>query len=411
MLRCIWDRNFRPSLLRNLGVRYSLNTYYFHSSTFRQASPRPRYVRFSSPNPNPGPGRGNGRKFFGDRAWPMKVGAGLAGVGVICYVSCLEQVPETGRWRFISISPKAEVQVGQFALQQTLAQFQGRILPDEHPVTMQVKRVVQTVLDASHLGAVRGYSQPHQQFSSNDFANDDTWSSSSSSSSIKSSPAAIASAGKEWTVIVVDERKIVNAAATPGAVIVFTGILPICKDEQGLAAVLSHEIGHVVARHAAERLSSQTIATALTLFLSALGLDFGISALLNKFLLELPNSRLQEREADLIGLRLMSKACYDPKASPAMFARLGQLQSQASRGGFSSPEFFNTHPSSESRVREIESHLGEAYALIAANPACAELQERVQAFKESARLKNAFDLGPRLGRNHDHIHDEEEVWR
>ncbi|KAJ4473138.1 peptidase M48 family protein [Lentinula aciculospora] len=411
MLRLIWGRNFHHSLKRNLDVKHSPAAF-FHASAIRQASPPPRYVRFSAPNSNPNFGRGNenGKGFFAGSTWPVKVGTGLAGVGVIYYVSCLEKVPETGRWRFISVSPETEAQVGKMTLQQTIAEYKGRILPADHPVTMHVKRVVQTVLDASHLGVVKGYSRPQQQFFGDDFSADDVWSSSSVPST-KSPPPAIASANKEWSVLVVHEPKIVNAAATPGTVIVFTGIFHVCKDEQGLAAVLSHEIGHVVARHVAERLSSQTIAIALGLFLSILGVDFGFSTLINKLLLELPNSRLQEKEADLIGLRLMSKACYDPKASPAMFARLGQLESQVSRGGFRAPEFFNTHPSSESRVKELEARLGEGYALIAANPACAELQEQVQAFNESVRMKNAFDPG--LGhRDHEqHEKEEEEVWR
>ncbi|KAJ3755129.1 peptidase family M48-domain-containing protein [Lentinula raphanica] len=414
MLRSIWRRPLLRSLLRrDSNISQAPTVSYFHSSTIRQF-PRPRYVRFSPPpsNPNSGGGRGNGQNFFEDRTWPLKAGAGFAGVGVIYYISRLEKVPETGRWRFIAVSPETEAEIGQVALQQTLAQFKGRILPQDHPVTMHVKRIVQNVLDASHLGVVKGYSEPQSRFSESDFAADDVWSSSSSSSSAKSPPSAIASANKEWAVLVVDDRKIINAAATPGTVIVFTGIFPVCKDEQGLAAVLSHEIGHVVARHTAERLSSQSVAIALSLFLSILGLDLGLSTILNKLLLELPNSRLQEREADLIGLRLMSKACYDPRASPAMFARLGQLESSASRGGLRAPEFFNTHPSSESRVKELEAHLGEGYALIAANPACAELQERVQAFRESARIRNAFDLN-HAGHGHDRQHpeDEEEVWR
>lgn len=116
-------------------------------------------------------------------------------------------------------------------------------------------------------------------------------------------------------------------------------------------------------------------------------------------LLELPNSRLQEREADLIGLRLMSKACYDPKASPEMFSRLGQLEAKASRGR--APEFFNTHPSSESRVRDLEARLGEGYDILAANPQCAGLRDQVHAFKENARMKtvNVFE----------HMKDED-VW-
>ncbi|KAJ3783297.1 peptidase family M48-domain-containing protein [Lentinula aff. detonsa] len=412
MLRHVCGRESYQSLSRRLSHPPSLS-YHFHSSTIRRSSPPPpRYVRFSppsNPNSNSGGGRRNGKSFLEDRTWPVKLGAGLAGMGVIYYVSCLEQVPETGRWRFIAVSPETEAEVGKMVLQETMAQYKGRILPQDHPVTMHVKRIVHNVLSASHLGIVKGYSEPQKQLLGNDFGADDVW---SASSSTNSPPSAIASANKEWAVVVVDDRKFANAAATPGTIIVFTGILPVCKDEQGLAAVLSHEISHVVARHTAERLSSQTIATALGLFLSIFGVSFGFSATLNTLLLELPNSRLQESEADLIGLRLMSKACYDPRASPAMFARLAQLESQASRGGFGAPEFLRTHPTSESRVRDLQAHLGEGYDIIAANPACAELQDQVQAFRETTRLRNAFNLGHNGHVHHkQHGEDEEEVWR
>ncbi|KAF5386543.1 hypothetical protein D9757_005885 [Collybiopsis confluens] len=403
MLRQLWGRTFQQS--RRLNSTFTPLSF-FHSSSIRQA----RYVRFSQPNsPNisPGGGRGGGGKsFFNDRTWPVKIGAGVAGVGVIYYVSCLEQVPETGRYRFIAIKPETEAEIGKLALQQTLAEFKGRILPGDHPLARHVKKVVQNVLDASQLGVVRDYTQP-RMMSRDDFSGDadgDGWSSSSSSSSSTSHSAhsAIVSPNKEWTVIVVNEKSIINAAATPGTVIVFTGILPVCKDEHGLAAVLSHEIGHVVARHTAERLSSQSVYIALGLFLAVLGIDFGLSAFINKMVLELPNSRLQEREADLIGLRLMSKACYNPSAAPEMFARLGQLESK-----IRSPEFFNTHPSSQSRVKDLEARLGEAYSILAANPMCAGVQDQVQAFRDSARMRNVFDLG----RENAYGRGAEEVWR
>jgi len=99
----------------------------------------------------------------------------------------------------------------------------------------------------------------------------------------------------------------------PGNIVVFTGIIPVAKDEDGLAAVLGHglsstsvrlgsalsygtEIAHVVARHNAERYSSAKVLLAFATLLEALGLDYGISRLLTTFLLDLPNSRKQELE-------------------------------------------------------------------------------------------------------------------
>jgi metalloendopeptidase OMA1, mitochondrial len=104
---------------------------------------------------------------------------------------------------------------------------------------------------------------------------------------------------------------------SPGNVIVFTGILPICQDEDGLAAVLGHEIGHVVMRHNSERMSKAQVLFVLAQAMDlVLGIDFGISRLIMTYLLDLPNSRTQELEADRIGLRLAARACFRPEAAP-----------------------------------------------------------------------------------------------
>ncbi|KAG6830085.1 hypothetical protein H0H87_009298, partial [Tephrocybe sp. NHM501043] len=154
---------------------------------------------------------------------------------------------------------------------------------------------------------------------------------------------------KEWDVVVVNAPKIINAMATPGMVVVFTGILPVARDERGLSAVLAHaEIGHVVARHSAEALSSKiilwTLATAASL---VLGIDVGATSVVQNYLFELPNSRMHELEADKIGLRLMARACFDPQASVDMFERLTRLEKDEQQ---TSVDFFRTHPSGTKRV-------------------------------------------------------------
>ena len=106
-----------------------------------------------------------------------------------------------------------------------------------------------------------------------------------------------------------------------GKVFVYTGILPICADDNGLAAVLSHEIAHNVAHHMGEQISKQRL-----VFLPiALGLGFlldvsgGIAQLLTSFLLELPASRTLEEEADHIGLFMMAESCYDPQGAVELY--------------------------------------------------------------------------------------------
>jgi predicted Zn-dependent protease len=125
------------------------------------------------------------------------------------------------------------------------------------------------------------------------------------------------------------------------------------------------------------------VSIGLFFILSTLGLDMHFTSVLQKYLMDLPNSRTQEREADLIGLRLMSRACYNPEAAPEMFSRLGQLESKMGKSG---PDFFQTHPSSESRVKLLEEALPQGYAILAANPDCDRLRDEMQSFRDSAHM-------------------------
>ncbi|KAF9263887.1 hypothetical protein L218DRAFT_1076826 [Marasmius fiardii PR-910] len=370
-------------------LRRRINAPALRYFTSRSLSQRPRYVRFEINTTPSGPG-GNGKHpkgFFDSRTWPMKVGAGLGGLMVLYYVAHLEQVPETGRWRFINVGPAVEAELGDMTRKQTYQEHRGQIVPPDHPISIHVRRVVSQILSASNLGVVKGHTPLVPS------PIDDVWNPDATTDFSRSD--ATLGGQREWDVIVVHDRKMINAAALPGTIIVFTGILPVCRDEQGLAAVLSHEIAHVVARHSAERLSSQAVAIAFMIVLAASGLDLGVSSLLHSLLLELPNSRMQEREADMIGIRLMSKACYDPKGAPEMFARLAQLES-----GRRAPQFISTHPTSESRVKYLEQMLPEAYDILAANPNCSRIQQQATAFRDMARMRT-------LGQPNEH---QEDVW-
>lgn len=314
----------------------------------------------------------------------------VGGFGLIYYVSHLEQVPITGRWRFMNTSPKLEAKVGEMTRQSLYHEFQGSILPPNHPLSRHVRRVVSRVLHASNLGILRGEAQPAlSPFGVRSDFEGDTWNPDVDFGAA-ADPGPSYGPSKEWDVIVVNDPKMINAMASPGIITVFTGILPICQDEDGLAAVLSHEIGHVVARHIAERLSSQTISLGILFILSTLGIDMHLSSALQTYLLELPNSRTQEREADLIGLRLMSRACYNPDSAPAMFTKLGQVEAKLGKSGL---DFFQTHPSSESRVKLLQEALPQGYAILAANPNCEQVRNQMEAFRESAHPLKVYRSG------------------
>ncbi|EDR14669.1 uncharacterized protein LACBIDRAFT_305531 [Laccaria bicolor S238N-H82] len=336
-----------------------------------------RYVRFGQPTPQP-------RNHWDYRQWGPRVqlGAVILVLGTGYYVTHLEQVPQTGRWRFMNTSSKAEAELGEFSRDQTRREMGAQALPLNHPVTRHVRRVVSRILLASNLGTLSGETSFERETGLAGFAGFDAFGRDTSHSDVdlgaSAHPSETYGPTKEWEVLVVNDRKTVNALAVPGMVVVFTGILPVCQDEEGLAAVVAHEIGHVVARHTAERMSSQTVIWGLLFLLQITGLDYGLFSLFQTFLMELPNSRTQEREADMIGLRLMSRACYDPAASPSMFNRLGKIEAKISKLNL---DFLNTHPSSASRVKYLEEALPEGYSIMAANPECGGMRKQIQAFR------------------------------
>ena len=162
----------------------------------------------------------------------------------------------------------------------------------------------------------------------------------------------------DWQFTVIDDPKTINAFCLPGGKIaVYTGILPLTKDDAGLAVVLGHETAHALAHHGAERMSDQALMTVpLTILLQGKSEEtqqlsqqaFGIG-------IALPFSRKQESEADHIGLILMAKAGYDPETAVRFWERLAQVMQ-----GKAPPAFLSDHPSDDSRIQKIKEELPEA---------------------------------------------------
>lgn len=169
--------------------------------------------------------------------------------------------------------------------------------------------------------------------------------------------------GYAWEFNLIESPE-VNAWCMPGGkVVVYTGILPITKDETGLAVVMGHEIAHAVAQHGAERMSQGLLqqlggvalsvalqnepTTTQNIFMTAYGVGTTVGVML-------PFSRTQESEADRLGLIFMAMAGYDPTAAVEFWTRM------AAQGGGKPPEFLSTHPSDETRIADIKKHLPEA---------------------------------------------------
>lgn len=156
----------------------------------------------------------------------------------------------------------------------------------------------------------------------------------------------------------------VNAFCMPGGkIVVYEGILPITRDETGLAVVLGHEVAHAVAKHANERMSQQmvtqygTAAVGTALGNSSEGVKTAAAAAIGlgtQYGILLPYSRKQELEADKLGLIFMAMAGYDPSEASSFWTRMSQ------NSGGSTPEFASTHPSDETRIKKIQEDLPEA---------------------------------------------------
>ncbi|MCE9613594.1 MAG: M48 family metallopeptidase [Lentisphaerae bacterium] len=171
----------------------------------------------------------------------------------------------------------------------------------------------------------------------------------------------------QWEFVLFDDPKQANAFCLPGGKVgVYTGILPITKDEVGLATVIGHEVSHAVARHGAERMSQGLLVQFGGAMLGqamqknsartrALALQsYGLTSTLGVML---PHSRTQETEADHLGLVYMARAGYDPSGAIEFWKRFSAFNN--THGG-QPPQFLSTHPVDRTRIANLERELPAA---------------------------------------------------
>jgi predicted Zn-dependent protease len=247
---------------------------------------------------------------------------GFIAVGVMMWRGC-EEGP-FGRKRVINLSPDEEVRLGAQAFHEVLSK--EHVLP-EGPLVAAVRHVGRQLADASEDSELRqAMGLKPMKF--------------------------------DWEFRVVESKQ-VNAFCLPGGkVVVYTGIIPVCATDAGLATVMGHEIGHALARHGAERISQERI---IQVGQTAVAFSLGdmdsrkraqVIALLGAATsvgLKLPFSRSHESEADHIGLLLMARAGYDPAEAPEFWQRM----QRATAGGGRPPEFLSTHPNPETRIADL----------------------------------------------------------
>jgi len=171
----------------------------------------------------------------------------------------------------------------------------------------------------------------------------------------------------QWEFVVFKEDDTPNAFCLPGGKVgIYTGILPLTQNDNGVAVVMGHEVAHAVARHGGERMSEQ-----LLIALGGVGLAvalrekpketqalamvaYGVTTAVGR---TLPHSRRQELEADYMGLKFMAKAGYDPHGAVDFWRR---FKAYSDKQGGRPPEFLSTHPLDARRIRELEKRMPEA---------------------------------------------------
>ncbi len=167
----------------------------------------------------------------------------------------------------------------------------------------------------------------------------------------------------EWEVVVFDSLQ-VNAFALPGGKIgVYTGILAITENQDQLGAIIGHEVAHVIEQHSNERLSASKLSN---IGLSVATLALGSAELKNKkwwmaglgiglqYGVIMPYGRSHESEADIIGQDLMAKSGFHPKASIELWQNMEKISKN------SPPEFMSTHPSNQTRIKQLNQHLAHS---------------------------------------------------
>lgn len=239
-------------------------------------------------------------------------------LSALLLVAGCETVPETGRSQLMLLGPEAEVELGATAFQELRQELD---LIDEGPQVEMVREVGRRISEAA---------QPELE--------------------------AQGFGDLDWEFHVADSEEL-NAFVLPGGKVVFyRGMVDLLENEDEVAAVMGHEIAHVVARHSGERIS-QNILTQVGLagaqvalqsqdpsrrdpILAALGVGATVGVIL-------PYSRSHESEADEIGLTLMARAGYDPRAAVAVWERMAEVSDTRA------PEFLSTHPNPQRRAESL----------------------------------------------------------
>lgn len=262
----------------------------------------------------------------------------FVGGGVAFYLYNLKEAPFTHRLRFLWIPYWLEKKIGDYSYQQIVYQYQDQIAPPSDPNYKLATSVMNRLLTSAISNT------PDQKQAAH----------------LKS---------LQWTIHIIrvadPQREPPNAFILPnGKIFIFSSILPICRNEDGLATVLSHELSHQLAHHSLEQLSMQPIYVMLsTAAYMATGISWFNDLLIAGFF-QMPSSREMESEADRIGCELMARLCFNVHEAVKFWDRMEKWEQGALQGRFALQggvlqEFLSTHPNTQKRIKDITKWLPE----------------------------------------------------
>ena len=284
-------------------------------------------------------GQGRPRRGFGGIRWWILIL--FAGYAAWQWFGSAKVDPYTGEKAHYGATAEEEVQLGAQAFQQVVgeANAQGALLPPDAQVSRQIREIAQRLVArvpqvTADLAAQYGQQAPtdHQSF--------------------------------QWDVAVIQSDQ-ANAFCLPGGkMAVYTGLLPIAQNQDGMAVVMGHEIAHALLRHGSQRMAQQKL---VQMGQMAAGVALGgmdpqqqqaIMAALGagaQYGLILPYGRNHESQADQVGLMLAAAACFNPREAIPLWERMSQLE-----GGERPPEFASTHPDPANRIAHLQSMMPQA---------------------------------------------------
>ncbi|KAJ8552750.1 hypothetical protein K7X08_020143 [Anisodus acutangulus] len=318
--------------------------------------------------------RRSGGRFSGGRGG--RGGGGGRGLVITVYMGNLETIPYTKRTHFVLLSKDIEKRLGESQFQQMKGTFKGKILPAIHPESVRVRLIATDIIEALQRGlrkeqvwtdlhyasnAMESHessgghetlmalsdSNPEAKWNKEDEILDDSWVQQSRKKGKEkgSEPNTSHIEGLKWEVIVVNDP-VVNAFCLPGGkIVVFTGLLEHFRTDAEIATIIGHEVGHAVARHAAEGVTKNLWFAILQLVLYQFVMPDVVNTMSALFL-RLPFSRRMEMEADYIGLLLMASAGYNPRIAPSVYEKLGKISGESALR-----DYLSTHPSGKKRAQ------------------------------------------------------------